>query len=161
MGGCAFTGHRYVSPLHEKNIRILIARAIRYAYAEGCREFYNGGAVGFDLLAAEVFLAIQEELPGAKLILLLPCANHSSRWCLSDRERYRRVLSLADESICLSPVYYNGCMLVRNRELVSRSDMVIAYLGREGGGTAYTVKLAEDKGLRVFNLFPALEGGGR
>lgn len=161
MGGCAFTGHRYVSPSHELNIRQLIARAIRYAYAEGCREFYNGGAMGFDLIAAEVFLAIQPELPDSKLILLLPCANHASRWSLADRERYRRVLDLADEAICLSPGYYNGCMLVRNRELVSRSEMVIAYLGRAGGGTAYTVGLAESRGLRVFNLYPALEGGGR
>ncbi len=160
MGGCAFTGHRNITPSHERNIRGLIARAIRYAYAEGCREFYNGGAFGFDLLSAEVFLAIQEELPGARLILLLPCANHDCRWCALDRERFRRVLVLADEAICLSPTYYNGCMLVRNRELVSRSEMVIAYLGSEGGGTAYTVRLAQSKGCRVFNLYPALDGGG-
>ncbi len=161
MSGCAFTGHRHVSPSHEPYIRVLIARAIRYAYAEGCREFYNGGAVGFDILAAEVFLAIQEELEGAKLIMLLPCANHDSRWGATDRERLRRVLTLADEVICLSPAYYNGCMLARNRELVLRSEIVIAYLGQEGGGTAYTVRLAQSKGLRVFNIYPALEGGGR
>ncbi|MBQ2793582.1 MAG: DUF1273 family protein [Clostridia bacterium] len=158
MGGCAFTGHRYVSPSHEPYIRNLIARAIRFAYGEGCREFYNGGAVGFDLLAAEVFAAISDELPDARLILLLPCANHDSRWDRFDRERLSRVLSLADEVICLSPRYYNGCMLARNRELVLRSEIVIAYLGRDEGGTAYTVRLAKSRGARVFNIFPSLEG---
>lgn len=161
MGGCAFTGHREISPSHEPNIRELLMRAIRYAYAEGCREFYNGGAVGFDLLAAEVFLAIQEELPNARLIMLLPCRNHDVRWSQLDRERLVRVITLADKVVYLSDEYYNGCMLARNRELVAHSEMVIAYLGRDGGGTAYTVRLAKGRGLRVFNLFPALDGGRR
>ena len=160
MRGCAFTGHRYIAPTHKNGIKQLLVRAIRYCYAEGCREFYNGGARGFDIAAAETFLAIKDEMPDARLIMILPCANQDVRWGREESERFRRILALADEVICMSPAYYDGCMQVRNRELVSRSDILIAYLGQATGGTAYTVRLATAKGLRVFNLYPALDKEG-
>ena len=160
MRGCAFSGHRYIAASHRMRIKELLVRAIRYCYAEGCREFYNGGALGFDITAAEVFLAIKDELPDARLVMILPCAGQDTKWGMEERERFKRVLYLADEVICMSPAYYDGCMQVRNRELVSRSDILIAYLGQRTGGTAYTVKLAESRGLRVFNLYPALDKEG-
>ena len=160
MAGCAFTGHRYIVASHKNRINELLVRAIRYCYAEGCREFYNGGALGFDITAAEVFLAIKDELPDARLIMVLPCADQDAKWSSAESERFRRVLYLADEVICMSPVYYDGCMQVRNRELVSRSEILIAYLGQATGGTAYTVRLAQSRGLRVFNLYPALDKEG-
>ena len=160
MTGCAFTGHRYIVASHKERIRELLVRAIRYCYAEGCREFYNGGARGFDLTAAEVFLALKDEMPDARLVMILPCAHQDAKWSSAESERFRRVLYLADEVICRSPVYYDGCMQVRNRELVSRSEILIAYLGQATGGTAYTVRLAQSRGLRVFNLYPALDKEG-
>ena len=160
MAGCAFTGHRYIVASHKNRINELLVRAIRYCYAEGCREFYNGGARGFDLTAAEVFLALKDEMPDARLVMILPCANQDAKWSSAESERFKRVLYLADEVICMSPVYYDGCMQVRNRELVSRSEILIAYLGQTTGGTAYTVRLAQSRGLRVFNLYPALDKEG-
>lgn len=157
MDGCAFTGHRIIARTHRTRIRGLVARAIRYAYSEGCRTFYNGGAIGFDLLSAEVFEELKNELPDARLVMLLPCLNQDAKWSFSDRLTYQRIVNAADEVVCLSPAYYNGCMQARNRELVRRSDIVIAYLGRDSGGTAQTVKMARDRGLEVLNLYPALE----
>jgi len=159
MKGCAFSGHRFIPHSHLLRLRALVARAVRYAYSEGYRDFYNGGAMGFDLLAAEVVLEMKRDLPDIRLCMLLPCMNQDCKWAEADRKQYERVVNSADEVVCLSPAYYKGCMQVRNRELVARSDMLIAYLGQEQGGTAQTVRLARDSGLTVYNLFPTLENG--
>ena len=161
MKGCAFTGHRQIKHSHKLRLRALLARAVRYAYSEGCREFYSGGALGFDLLAGEVVLEMKNEHPDIRLCMLLPCMNQDSKWSDSDRRQYERVVNSADEVICFSPVYYDGCMQVRNRELVTRSDILIAYLGRDRGGTAQTVRMALGRGVSVYNLYPTLENGER
>lgn len=161
MKSCGFTGHRRIEQNHWGAIRPLLARAVRYAYSEGCRDFYNGGAIGFDLLAAEAVLDLKRIYPDVRLIMVLPCMNQDSRWSESDRDKYERVVNSADKVICLSPIYYNGCMQARNRRIVEESDMLIAYLGRPQGGTAQTVRLAESHGLTVYNLFPTLERGER
>lgn len=43
-------------------------------------------------------------------------------------------------------------MFKRNRHLVDNSSICIAYLTEETGGTAYTVKYANQKGVRVINI---------
>ena len=54
--GCSFTGHRKIELRHRENIYSMIERAVAYAYREGCRRFYTGGAVGFDTLAARAVI---------------------------------------------------------------------------------------------------------
>ena len=53
---CAFSGHRKIEKHRVDSVIEHIARAINYAYNEGCRDFYCGGAVGFDTLAAREVL---------------------------------------------------------------------------------------------------------
>ena len=43
-------------------------------------------------------------------------------------------------------------MIKRNRYLVDNSSLCICYLTRQTGGTAYTVRYAESKGVTVLNL---------
>ena len=40
----------------------------------------------------------------------------------------------------------------RNRALVDRSAFCICYLRTQTGGTAYTVRYAREKGLKIWNL---------
>lgn len=160
MKGCAFSGHRFIKHTHTMRLRALLGRAVRYAYGEGCRDFFSGGAMGFDLLAAEVVLDMKRELPDIRLVMLLPCIDQDKKWPDRDRAYYERIVNSADEVICLTPAYYNGCMQARNRELVRRADILIAYLERDSGGTAQTVRLAVDRGLEVYNLYRALEAQG-
>ena len=46
---------------------------------------------------------------------------------------------MADEKIVLSETYYKGCMLVRDKYMAERADIMIAYCKKEKGGTAFTV----------------------
>ena len=50
MESCAFSGHRAIPASSGPALRDLLMRAINYAYEQGCRTFYCGGAIGFVFL---------------------------------------------------------------------------------------------------------------
>ena len=85
MTTCAFTGHRSIKPEHKRLMPDLLARGIAYAYAQGCRRFVAGGAVGFDTEAARAVLRFRLEHPDVSLVLFLPCINQDEMW--SDRQK--------------------------------------------------------------------------
>ncbi len=134
---CVFTGHRQLfDDFQEEKLDEAIANYIQ----EGVTTFYDGGAVGFDLLAAEKVLAYKEKLPFLKLLVCIPCEQQSKYFSATDKARYKKILSKADEVITLSEWYYRGCMQVRDRYMAERADCMIAYCKKTEGGTAYTVR---------------------
>ena len=154
---CSFTGHRVIDVRHKDKIDDLLDRAIAYAYSVGVRTFYSGGAVGFDTLAARAVVKFRLMHPDVSLVMLLPCADQDSKWTQRQQSNYQYILSVANEVVYLSDGYYRGCMHVRNRELVERADMVIAYCSGRPGGSSHTLKLATKCKKTVYNLFGALE----
>ncbi len=153
MEGCAFSGHRVIAAGKIASLTELLQRAVAYAYEQGCRSFYCGGAVGFDTLAAKAVILFRVKHPDVRLVLMLPCADQSDGWSEMQRAAYDYILSEADEAVILSDSYARGCMQKRNRALVERADMLICYVGREGSGSAQTMHLAEKKGIPVYNLY--------
>ena len=154
MESCAFSGHREIAPQRVSALCDLLSRAVAYAYGEGCRTFYCGGAVGFDTYAAKAVILFRVSHPDVRLKLLLPCADQSASWNAHARAAYDYVLSEADEAAILSDSYARGCMQRRNRALVDAADMLICYVGRESGGSYQTMRLAEKKGIAIYNLYP-------
>ena len=154
MEGCCFTGHRRL-PAGDAGIRIiaLTEDAVRQAHSMGCRRFYAGGALGFDMLAAAVVCRLRDsELPDISLHLLLPCRGQEARWSVRDRERYRKMIELADTHVYLYEEYADGVMAARNRALVNAADLCIAYMMAPGSGTGLTVSMAKRRGIPVINL---------
>lgn len=151
MTACAFTGHRRLSAAEEAALRPLLLRGIAYVYARGVRDFYAGGAYGFDILAEEAVLSFREAHSDIRLHLILPHKGQEKRWTAQDTARYHAVLAAADSAVYLSEAYYPGVMRNRNLCLIEKADVCIAYLV-SGGGTAQTVSMAKRKGLTVFNL---------
>ena len=92
------------------------------------------------------------ELSDISLHLILPCRDQDSRWSARDRERYQRMLDLADSHVYLYEGYANGVMAARNRALVNAADLCIAYMASEGSGTGLTVSMARRRGIPVRNL---------
>ena len=80
MEACSFTGHRTIESRHYGKIDNLLDRAIAYAYAEGCRRFYVGGAIGFDTLAARRIIFFRMTHPDAELHVVAPCKNQCDGW---------------------------------------------------------------------------------
>lgn len=143
---CAVTGHRVLSSDFSKEE---LRAALRALAAAGVRTFLCGMALGFDLLCAEEVLLLREELP-VRLVACIPCADQAARYPKSARERYERILDRCDERAVLHERYCDGCMFERNRYMVDRADLLLAYYTGRRGGTKYTVGYAEKRGIPVY-----------
>jgi len=148
-----FTGHREIGG----DIAALEAKVIEVAeelIRQGYICFRAGGARGFDTLASRVILQLIDEYPHVQLVLVLPFHNqyqHETGWTAEDIAEYHQLKAAANEVIHLQQSYSRGCYYERNRYLVDASSVCVAYQRSSRGGTAYTVRYAAKKGLRIIN----------
>ncbi len=149
---CCFTGHRNIPLLRLPQLKKRLLETIEEQIKSGYCYFGAGGALGFDTLAAQAVLKLKETYPHIRLILVLPCLSQTRGWREKDVAEYERIKSLADKVVYTSQEYSRGCMFKRNRHLVDNSSICIAFLSKDEGGTAYTVKYAQEKGVKVINL---------
>ena len=147
-----FTGHRQIPADEEEKIRARLDAAIADLIGHGIECFAAGGALGFDTMAALAILRAKDTHPHIRLILVLPFPEHGRRWSERNRKDYEEIKSQADEVEYAAEHYTRFCMFVRNRRLVERACVCVAYQTKDTGGTAYTVKYARSKGLWIINL---------
>ena len=153
-----FTGHRTIAEDKEKLSARLYALLERLVTEQKITDFYTGGAVGWDALAALTVLKLRESYPEAKLHLVLPCPfeEQSAKWNEAQKAEFQHILGLADSVEQVSDCYYNGCMKARNARLVElASDYCICYWNPKNfrSGTGQTVRMAQKRGIEVINLF--------
>ncbi len=153
---CCFTGHRIIPSADLPKIKKALSETVRILAEGGMTEFICGGALGFDTLAAEEVLRQKEDFPHIRLTLCLPCKNQAERWNQTQKAVYERILDAADSTVCLFDRYVPGCMQMRNRYMVDHAHVCIAYYTGGSGGTAYTVRYAKDKNVRILYV-PAKE----
>lgn len=153
MKVACFSGHRNL-PQNCTELQANLEKAIVELIERGVVFFGNGGAVGFDLLAAAAVLKLKEDYPHIRLVMVLPCPpeQQSSRWNDEQKKRYYEILGQADKVRILSPQYTSSCMLARNRHMVDNSGYLICYLREQRGGTFYTVNYAERQGIKILRL---------
>lgn len=149
---CCFTGHRFFSGSDRTLLIRDLRRLLPSLAASGVTEFICGGALGFDTLAAQEVLQLKNSFPDVRLSLVLPCRTQADRWTEAQKAVYDSILERADETECLFDHYVNGCMQIRNRRMVDRADICIAYYTGRPGGTAYTVEYAKTQGVRILFL---------
>lgn len=147
-----FTGHRQLEDSRLPALVMRLDSVLHRLYGLGYRRFLSGGARGFDQLAAERVLALRGSCPDAQLIMALPCATQSRSWPDADCRRYERILCQADETHVLSPIYYQGCMMVRNRYMVDRASFCVCYLTHMKGGTVSTAVYASKENVPLINI---------
>lgn len=150
---CCFTGHRVFRAGEQPAVQDALEACVCRLYREhGVRYFGAGGALGFDMLAAETVLRLRDgPLSALRLILVLPCADQADRWRTADRAKYELLKERADKTVVLAGGYAPGVMQARNRYLVEHSGWCVCYQYKAKGGTAYTVDYARRLGLPVFN----------
>jgi len=149
---CLFTGHRDIPTQDYYEIKKRTRAAIISLIEKGVVYYGAGGARGFDTIAAETVLELKKDYPQIKLILVLPCPEQTKGWDEKDIQKYAEIKDRADKVVYTSGHYFRGCMHVRNRHLVDHSRYCICYLTKDTGGTAFTVKYAKTKGLKVYNI---------
>ncbi len=151
-GVCCFTGHRDFERTASPTEILIFEKLINNLIGFGYTTFIAGGALGFDTFAAENILKRREQGSAVRLELVLPCANQAERWKPFEQQRYQNILRAADRVECLYERYNDTCMHERNRRMVDRSSICVAYCKHSAGGTASTVRYAASHGLTVYNI---------
>ena len=149
---CCFTGHRTVPPEIAPTLVRVLDTHLERLFAAGFTEFRAGGARGFDTLAALRVLALRVRHPECRLALILPCRDQAKLWKVRERALYDDILAHADSVRYVEEGYTSTCMYARNRALVDGSDLCIAYLTRNTGGTLYTCAYALKNRVELLNL---------
>lgn len=152
MKTCCFTGHRKmkITPELKQRLREAIVDVVKH----GVTEFYDGGAIGWDMLCAETVIDLKAEHPYIKLHMLLPCPpeEQEKEWNKTQIVRYEKILNSSDSITVVSEHYTKDCMKQRNKRLVELADCCICYCINTRSGTGQTVRMAKEKGIKILNL---------
>ncbi|MFQ6830944.1 SLOG family protein [Butyricicoccus pullicaecorum] len=157
---CCFSGSRpeklgfdwQREPYFLDVLRTDLRTAIRHAVELEYHRFITGMSRGFDLWAAEEVINLQREFPHLELICALPFHGMSSRWEPYWREMFTRAHEGADYEVYLSDRFLPGCYHARDNYMVQQSSRVICWNNGTSGGTAYTCKYAERRGITLDNI---------
>ena len=135
-------------------LKTLLRRTVREVYDRGFHTFLCGMARGCDQYFAEAVLAARADgAQDAQLCALVPCPSQPDGWDKASVARYWALLAACDQLEVLEDHYSPGCMLRRNREMLRRAQLLISVYDGTPGGTAATVRLAEELGITVLPLW--------
>ena len=153
MRVCCFTGHRDLPKGEAERLTKKARTLILLLIQEGFTEFRVGGAVGFDMIMAELLLRLRdEEKQKIRIISVIPFPSWRAKWPSEEIRRQNMILEKSDEVIFVRQHYCQGIYMIRNRALADGAQVCIAYCNRPKGGTAWTVRYAKQNGLRTYNL---------
>ena len=128
---------------------------IRKVIFKGYTIFQTGMAMETDIWAAEIILKLKTEFPYISLFCYQPCETQVNRWIENWREKYYKVLSQADDVICLQKHYSSECMKRRNYKMINCSSCLIAvYDNQSCGGTLNTINYAKKQRLNIVLINP-------
>ena len=136
----AVTGHR------GHHLPARAGHYIRSAIDEAADQYpgaiwLTGGATGSDQIATDVLLERGEHV---ELVLPFPPVVQGARWSRVQQAKLRDHLGRARAVNVLRSRYHPDGYRDRNRELVQRADLLVAFWNeRPGSGTAMTVRMAE------------------
>ncbi|MFI3278953.1 MAG: SLOG family protein [Rikenellaceae bacterium] len=160
----AFTGNRDITPHQglkcvdlDGFLRQALSERIQELYHDGFRNFLSGGAMGFDLLAAEVVVSLKESFHDIALVVVIPFDGQDEKYSHEDKLVYERILREASQVIVINESGYDvAAYHLRNDYMVRHASRVVAYSNGRGKGTRSTIKLAKKLGVEVENLYKTL-----
>lgn len=159
---CAFTGYRPAKlpwGYDEKDagcveFKFRLRESLEYLIGQGYVDFLSGGALGFDLMAAEMVLSLREKYPWIRLVMVIPFDGQADKWADAQRRRWLAVIEASDRVVHISHGYERGVFFRRNHYMVERADLLLAAFDGQPGGTAGTIEYAKRHGVRVLRLLP-------
>lgn len=164
MLSAAFTGYRPqklpfgndLSHPDAVKLRAALHKEYEKLVLRGFRYFYTGGALGSDLMAAEVILELKRQYEHREIRhkLCLPCLNHCAKWRREDIVRLEKIKMDSDVVYVSHRPYFSGCMQLRNQYMVDASAVLIAVYDGQSGGTKNTVDYARGQGRKIIEIRP-------
>ncbi len=160
----SFTGNRLLEApvgVSKTNFELTLRTSIRVKvlelYKVDYRFFLVGGAVGFDMLAAEEVLLLREQHPDIRLIVAVPFRGQDLKYSESAKARYDHLIECADKVVTICEQGFSASAYhLRNDFLVRNSSYVIAYSNGRGRGAASTLRRALALGVESFNIYDDL-----
>ncbi len=154
---CCFTGHRPKGlpwGYNEKSelcesFKTELIKIIETFIRFGCNYFICGMALGIDMICAEIVITLKKKYKNIIFECAIPCREQSKMWKAEYRERYNKILQLADRIIYISESYSYDCMNKRNKYMVEKADILIAVWNGKPSGTFNTIKFAKEKGCKI------------
>ncbi len=161
----AFTGNRSLIPpsnIYSDDLEGVIRASLRdlleQAYGVGKRIFLSGGAVGFDLMAAEEVVALRARFSDVELVMVTPFDGQDAKYPEREKGLYATLLGEADHVVRIAESYSLGAYHQRNEYLVESCGELIAYSSGKGRGTASTIRRAVRRGVQVVNIYDVIGG---
>lgn len=146
---CTFSGHREV---YQSGIEArLDAEIEKLLQMDNEFRFLAGGMGQFDGMGAGAIRAAKRRHPEKRITMTL-VLPYMSNWLNEDKEYcqfYYDQIIIPEE---LDTAHYKAAIQLRNRWMVDRTDIVIAYIYRDFGGALATVRYAQRQGKPVINL---------
>ena len=152
-----FSGHRPEKlPLNGDSganviryLKSILYKEVLDSITAGYDRFITGLARGVDLWAGEILMELKEDGEKISIIAVKPYKTHGDNFSGEEKFSLGRLLSSADEVICLADEYRKGCFQRRNEYMVDRSGKLIAVVSDYRSGTGATIRYAEKQGIEV------------
>lgn len=152
---------------------------IKELYFKGYRNFIYGGALGFDIIAAEAVVNLKSKSKSVEksngnnlkkefgknskkekplfedinLFLYKPYPEQEKSFGEEWKNRYTSLLPFCKKIKLISSGYYNGCFHKRNRQMVDDSSVLVTFYTGIAGGTKATYNYALKSGTEIINLY--------
>lgn len=143
--------------MQENKLRSILIFNIENAIQNGYTHFIAGGAIGFDMLAAECVLELQSSHNDLSLEIAIPCENQSKYYTAEQKVRYASIISAATKTTQVCTHYTKYCMQKRNEYIVDNSSLVIAYFTGTPSGTKNTIDFAKRNGVKIVYIWKTIE----
>ena len=130
-------------------LKSILYKEILDSISAGYDRFITGLARGVDLWAGEILMELKAQGENISIIAVKPYKSHGDSFKGEEKFSFGRLISNADEVVCLADEYRKGCMQRRNEYMVDRSGKLIAVVSDYRSGTGATIRYAEKQGIKV------------
>lgn len=152
-----FSGHRpeklplngYSGSRVTRYLKSILYKEILDSITAGYDRFITGLARGVDLWAGEILMELKAQGENISIIAVKPHKGHGDNFTGEEKFSLGRLISKADEVICLADEYRKGCLQRRNEYMVDHSGKLIAVVSDYRSGTGATIRYAEKQGIEV------------
>lgn len=148
----SFFGHRMIS--NYQSVEQKLYELLRIIMGRGDREveFLVGRNGDFDLMIASVVRRLKREMNSENvfLTLVLPYETAELKNNTEAFESFYDSIEICEAS---ADVNFKFAITARNRDMIDRSDIVVAYVENKSGGAYQSLKYAEKNEKRIVNLY--------
>lgn len=130
-------------------LKSILYKEILDSIDAGYSRFIIGLARGVDLWVGDILMELKAQGEKIFIIAVKPYEAYGNNFRGSEKFTFGRLMSKADEVLCLSDEYRKGCLQRRNEYMVDRSGKLIAVVADYRSGTGATIRYAEKQGIDV------------